>query len=140
MNNILKMIYMELIGELGAIPHAPQNDNILNTLDGMISALRDPTASTEQINALAASTQTHISNTQTRVNSTLGNIGGRMNNLDSVLASNDSLSAIKKEAKANISELDMYDAITNVTKEDTALTMAQQAYSLVNKSTLFDYM
>ena len=68
------MIYMELIGELGAIPHAPQNDNILNTLDGMISALRDPTASTEQINALAASTQTHISNTQTRVNSTLGNI------------------------------------------------------------------
>lgn len=119
---------------------APQNDNILNTLDDMISALRDPTASTEQINALAASTQTHISNTQTRVNSTLGNIGGRMNNLDSVLASNDSLSAIKKEAKANISELDMYDAITNVTKEDTALTMAQQAYSLVNKSTLFDYM
>lgn len=119
---------------------APKNDNILNTLDDMITALRDPATTTEQLNNLASQTQTHITNSQTSVNGVIGNIGGRVNNLESVMASNDSLTAIKEEAKANVSELDIYDAITNVTRENTALTMAQQAYAMINKSTLFDYI
>ena len=106
----------------------------------MINTLRDPAATSDDVKALASKTETHIKNTQDSVNSTIGNIGGRMNNLESVLASNDSLSAIKNESKANISELDLYDALTNVTKENTALNMAQQAYAMVNKTTLFDYM
>jgi len=119
---------------------APKNDNVLNSLSDMINTLRDPAATSDDVKSLASKTETHIKNTQDSVNSTIGNIGGRMNNLESVLASNDSLSAIKNESKANISELDLYDALTNVTKENTALNMAQQAYAMVNKTTLFDYM
>ncbi len=119
---------------------APSNDNILNSLTDMISALKDPAVSTDQLKALAASTQSHLSNAQESVNTTLGRIGGRLNNLDSVLASNETLASLSKTTKADVSEIDLYEAATNVTKENNALSMAQQAYSMISKTTLFDYI
>ena len=119
---------------------APKNDNILNTMNEMIAALRDPATTTDQLTALAAKTEVHLTNTKDSVNSTLGNIGGRLNNLDAVLASNDELKVLNKTARADISEIDLYEAATNATKENNALSMAQQAYSMISKTTLFNYM
>ena len=42
--------------------------------------------------------------------------------------------------KANVSEIDLYEAISNVSQQENTLTMAQQAFAKVNKSTLFDYL
>lgn len=119
---------------------APKSDNVLNTLSNMISALRDPTQSTDQINALAATTQIHLSNSQNSVNQTTGTVGARLSSLDSITSSNTNLSAISQQKKADVSEMDLYEAITNLTKENNALDTARQSYALINKSTLFDYM
>ena len=89
---------------------------------------------------MAADTQTHLNNAMTKVNTTLGELGGRMNNLDQITNSNSALSAIDQEAKANVSEVDMYEAISKVVQEQNSLTAAQQAYSKIQKSTLFDYL
>ena len=118
----------------------PKNGNILNTMSEMITALRDPATTTDQLTALAAKTEVHLTNTKDSVNSTLGSIGGRSNNLDAVLASNDELKILNKTARADISEIDLYEAATNATKENNALSMAQQAYSMISKTTLFNYM
>ncbi|WP_320151699.1 flagellin, partial [uncultured Tolumonas sp.] len=75
-----------------------------------------------------------------KVNTTLGELGGRMNNLDQITNSNSALSAIEQEAKAKVSEVDMYEAISKVVQEQNSLTAAQQAYSKIQKSTLFDYL
>lgn len=118
----------------------PKNDNVLNSLNSMITALRDPTTSSDTLSALASKTESHIKNTQDSINVNLGQVGGRLTSLDNILASNDSVSTLSQTTMANVSQIDVYEAISNVTKEDTALSMAQKAYSMINKSNLFSYM
>lgn len=120
---------------------APTNDNVLNSLNTMIDKLRNASSLTEdEWAATVADIQTHINNTLDRVDITQGAIGGRQNNLDQIMVSNLSLETIASEAKANVAEIDLYEAISNVTLEENALSAAQQAFAKVNKSTLFDYL
>ena len=118
----------------------PKNDNVLNTMSDMIAALRDPTLTAEQFKSAVADTEAHISKARDTVNVATGHIGGRMNNLDDVLNSNEGLNVLNQESRANVSEIDLYEAISNVTKENSALSIAQQAYTMVNKTTLFSYL
>lgn len=119
----------------------PKNDNILNTMSSLISALKDPSAqTTTQMSNLYADAQVHINNTLDKVNTTTGAVGGRQSNLEQILSANSTLQDISKTAKANVSEIDIYEAASNVAKEQTALTVAQKAYVQINQSTLFDYI
>ena len=107
----------------------------------MIDKLRNASSLTEEgWAATVADIQTHINNTLDRVDITQGAIGGRQNNLEQIMVSNSSLETIASEAKANVSEIDLYEAISNVVLEVNALSAAQQAYAKVNTSTLFDYL
>ncbi len=119
---------------------APTNDNILNSLSAMITALNDPSVTSSQLKTMAAKTEHHLTNAQESVNATLGRVGGRLNNLDSVLASNETLASLSKATKADVSEIDLYEAATNVTQENNALSRAQQSYSMISQTTLFDYL
>lgn len=120
---------------------APTNDNVLNSLNTMIDKLKNSSTLTdEEWASTIADVQTHINNTLDRVGITQGAVGGRQNNLDQIMNSNSSLQTITSEAKANVSEIDLYEAISNVSLQENALTMAQQAFAKVNKSTLFDYL
>ena len=119
---------------------APTNDNILNSLSAMITALNDPSVTSSQLKTIAAKTEHHLTNAQESVNTTLGRVGGRLNNLDSVLASNETLASLSKATKADVSEIDLYEAATNVTQENNALSRAQQSYSMISQTTLFDYL
>lgn len=118
----------------------PQNDNILNTLTNAIAVLKNPASTGTQISTIIADTESHLNNSRTAVNNKLGEIGGRMNNIDQVTASNTTLTSIATTDRANISEIDIYEAYTNVSKEQTALSAAQEAYTKVHKSSLFDYI
>nr|WP_321271260.1 flagellar hook-associated protein FlgL [uncultured Tolumonas sp.] len=119
---------------------APQNDNVLNTISDMISALNDTSITDDDYTKMAANVQVHIKNTLDRVDITQGAIGGRQNNLEQVVNTNTSLSSIGQEARANVSEIDIYDAISKVSQEESTLSLAQKAFAQVNKSTLFDYL
>lgn len=120
---------------------APTNDNVLNSLNKMIKDLNNSSSLTaEEWASTIADVQTHINNTLDRVGIIQGAVGGRQNNLDQIMNSNSSLQTITSEAKANVSEIDLYEAISNVSLQENALTMAQQAFAKVNKSTLFDYL
>ena len=118
----------------------PKNDNILNTMSDMIAALRDPALTPEQFKDVVADTEVHLNKARDTVNVATGHLGGRMNNLDDVLNSNEGLTNLNQESRATVSEIDLYEAISNVTKENSALTIAQQAYTMVNKTTLFSYL
>lgn len=119
---------------------APKNDNVLNSISAMISALNDSTISDEDYAKMAADVEIHITNALDRIDITQGAIGGRQNNLEQVMDTNTSLATISKEARADVSEIDLYEAISKVAQEMSALSMAQQAFAQVNKSTLFDYL
>lgn len=120
---------------------APTNDNVLNSLNKMIEVLKNSSALTEEEwTSTVANVQSHINNTLDRVGITQGAVGGRLNNLEQIVNSNSSLETITAEARANVSEIDLYEAISNVSLQENALTMAQQAFAKVNTSTLFDYL
>lgn len=118
----------------------PQNDNVLNTLQSLITALRDPNLTVKERCQILAQGQVSVSNAKENINVTLGHVGGRLKNIESVINSNESLNVIKQEARANISEVDVYEAASNLLKEQNALSMAQKTFSMVNGSSLFDYI
>lgn len=120
---------------------APKNDNVLNTMSNLISALKDTSSQTTAgLSKLFSDAQTHINNTLDKVNITSGSVGGRQTSLEQILSSNSTLSGIATTAKATVSEIDIYEAASNTAKEQTALTVAQKAYIQINQSTLFDYI
>ena len=90
--------------------------------------------------SMLASGQVNIEYAKENVNVALGHVGGRLTNIEDVINSNSTLSEIKTQAKANISEVDVYEATENLLKQQTALNFAQQTFSKVNGTTLFDYI
>lgn len=118
----------------------PKNDNFLNSISRVIDVLRDDNVSHAEKMNMLASGQVNIEYAKENVNVALGHVGGRLTNIEDVINSNSTLSEIKTQAKANISEVDVYEATENLLKQQTALNFAQQTFSKVNGTTLFDYI
>lgn len=118
----------------------PKNDNVLNSIANVISALRDDSLSNTDRMQILAQGQININNANENVNVALGHVGGRLTNIENVIQSNSSLNVIKEEAKANISEVDVYDATEALLKEQNALNMAQQTFGMLSKTSLFNYI
>ena len=67
-------------------------------------------------------------------------MGSRLNSLEQVMGSNDGLSTLNQQARAKVSEADMYEVIAALSKEDAAMSASQLAFSKISKLTLFDYI
>ncbi|MCO4204588.1 flagellar hook-associated protein FlgL [Aeromonas taiwanensis] len=118
----------------------PTNDSVLNGMSNFISALRDPALPASDFQLAVADATTHINNARTKVDRGLGELGGRMNSLEQVMGSNEGLSTLNQQARAKVSEADMYEVIATLSKEDAAMSASQLAFSKISKLTLFDYI
>ncbi|MFC5705329.1 flagellar hook-associated protein FlgL [Aeromonas eucrenophila] len=119
---------------------APKNDNVLNGMSDFITALRDPTISADNFQLAVANATTHMDNARTKVDRGQGDVGSRLNSLEQVMSSNDGLSTLNQQARAKVSEADMYEVIATLSKEDAAMSATQLAFSKISKLTLFDYI
>ena len=120
-----------------------KNTNVLNTIGKAIAAIDnynngDKTRS--EVNNILSQTQVSIRNTQLSVNTTMTSIGARQNTLDNIINANCEISDVKKEAKATISEVDLYEVTTDLTKTQTYLQMAMTSFNYVTGTSLFDYI
>ncbi len=118
----------------------PKNDSVLNGMSDFLTALRDPTLSADGFQLAVADATTHMNNARTKIDRGLGELGGRMNSLEQVMGSNDGLSTLNQQARAKVSEADMYEVIAALSKEDAAMSASQLAFSKISKLTLFDYI
>ncbi|MGL4932240.1 MAG: flagellar hook-associated protein FlgL [Aeromonas sp.] len=118
----------------------PKNDNILNTMSDFITTLRDPDIPLDQFQDKAADISVHLNNARNNIDQGLGEMGGRLNMLDQVMSSNDSLKTLNINARAEVSEVDLYEVIANLAMEEAALSATQLSFSKISKMTLFDYM
>ena len=119
------------------------NDNVLNTIGEAIDAIDDYNngdKTRSEVNNILSQTQVSIRNTQLSVNTTMTSIGARQNTLDNIINSNCEISDVKKEAKATISEVDLYEVTTDLTKTQTYLQMAMTSFNYVTGTSLFDYI
>ncbi|PJG58196.1 flagellar hook-associated protein FlgL [Aeromonas cavernicola] len=118
----------------------PKNDNILNGMSDFIGALRNPAILPEDFQSEAADAQVHLTNARLNVDRGLGELGGRMNSLEQVINSNDSLSTLNTQARGKVSDIDLYEVISTLAKEDAALSASQLSFSKISRLTLFDYI
>ncbi len=109
-------------------------------MSDFITALRDPNISADDFQIKVADATSHMKNARLNVDQGLGEIGGRMNSLEQVLGSNDGLSTLNQQARAKVSEADLYEVIATLSKEDAALSASQLSFSKISKLTLFDYI
>ncbi len=116
-------------------------DNILNSLSQAIDMLSDSGSySTSELSEMNLSVQGHLTNTLASIDKTNGSVGARQNSLESILSANTTLNSLATTAKAGVSEIDLYTAASNVSQQETALSVAQQAFTSMKQSTLFDYI
>lgn len=127
-------------GTLSIVMEPVEKDNILNVLNDVISTLRDPTISNEERAEKMSQAQISVANARDSYDMYRGQIGARQANIDNIIDSDNALSIIKQTAKANISEIDTYEAASNLLKEQMALQTAQQSYSVVHGTSLFDFI
>lgn len=119
---------------------APQQTNILNTLQSYIDTLNNPNASAEELTTKLSDTLKQVTDTANNVDSALANLGGRLNVVDSVFNTNADLLITNQQYKADISEVDLAAALTEIKRQEVALQAASQTFSKVNATTLFDYI
>ena len=125
----------------------PSSGNILNKLTDIVNKLSLPQDEWDE-NGMSMSSLTHdlaemqenLNIAKKQVDSYRGMVGARGANIDAIITSDETLSDIKTEAKANVSEIDTFEAVSNLLIAQNALQVAQQSYNLVHSTTLFDYM
>ncbi|HTH66598.1 MAG TPA: flagellar hook-associated protein FlgL [Rhodanobacter sp.] len=119
---------------------ASSTQDVFTTLDKIIGTLQQPNgggADTQNdINTQFANLDQAI-NTITR---TRGAVGARMNALDQQSGLNDDLTLQYKSALSDVQSVNYYDAISQLGAQTTALQAAQQTFTKIQGSKLFDYL
>ena len=135
--------------EISIVLDKPRSDNILNQLTDIINALNEPIDNADpgkvtelraQLTRDIVKMQENLNISKKQVDTYRGLVGARGANIDDIIKSNESLHDIKKEANANVSEIDAFEAVSNLLVTQNALQVAQQSYNIVHSTSLFDFM
>lgn len=118
----------------------PNTDNMLNVLTDIVNKINDPALSNTEKTAAIAKAQKSVGIAMTQYDSYRGQIGARQNTITTVLDSNESLSDIKTESKAKVSEVDAFEAASDLVQSQNQLAVSRQIYSMLSKQSLFDYI
>lgn len=118
----------------------PKTDNMLNILTDIVATIDDESVSNVDKIAEITKCQVDVEIALSHYDSYRGQIGARQNAISNVLNANESLSAIKVESKANVSEVDAFEAASELIRAQNQLTVSRQIYSMLNKQSLFDFI
>ncbi|WP_217874743.1 flagellar hook-associated protein FlgL [Pseudoalteromonas shioyasakiensis] len=127
-------------GQVDVDLEAPQKENALNTLDDLIAGLTDPNLTQEEFDQVLADAVVQLNNAKNQVSLVQAGLGGRLNTAEKIERSNGDLDTSNKAAKAELVELDMAEAITELTKQETSLQAAQATFGRLANLSLFDYL
>ncbi|WMN59370.1 flagellar hook-associated protein FlgL [Pseudoalteromonas xiamenensis] len=118
----------------------PAKDNVLNTLENLYKGLTTPGTSVEDFEQVVADAVVGLDNAKNKVSYSQASLGGRKNTADLISKANADLDINNKSARADIIELDMTEAITNLQKHETALQASQATFGRLSNLSLFDYI
>ncbi len=127
-------------GQLDFSLKAPEKINILNTLADLVEAIDTDQLSGDALADAIADALVQIDNSALKIDSAISGVGGRQNVLDSVFEGNEDLQINNKSFRAEIYEVDYAEALTELTKQETALQAVQSTFSRVTSTSLFDYL
>ncbi|MBG9994177.1 flagellar hook-associated protein FlgL [Pseudoalteromonas sp. NZS127_1] len=127
-------------GQLDFSLEKPGKENVLNTLQSLITGLNDGTLEGDDFQEVLADGLVQLQNASEQVVFTQASLGGRMNAVDSVSDSNLAQDIQNKSNLSDLVEVDMAEAISELTKQETALQASQATFGRLTNLSLFDYL
>lgn len=127
-------------GDINFTLEKPQKENVLNTLKSLIQGLNDTTLDNRQYQQMLSDATTQLSNANEQVVFTQSSLGGRMNAVSAISASNKATDIQNQASRANLVEVDMAEAISELTKQETGLQASQATFGRLANLSLFDYL
>ncbi|MCK8118392.1 flagellar hook-associated protein FlgL [Pseudoalteromonas sp. 2CM37A] len=127
-------------GQLDFTLEKPHKENVLNTLQSLITGLNDGTLEGDDFQQVLADGVVQLQNASEQVVYTQASLGGRMNAVDSVSDSNLAQDIQNKSNLSDLVEVDMAEAISELTKQETALQASQATFGRLTNLSLFDYL
>ena len=127
-------------GQIDVDLEAPQKENALNTMDDLIAGLTNPNLTQNEFEQVLADAIVQLDNAKNKVSLVQAGLGGRLNTAKKIEQSNSDLDVSNKAAKSELVELDMAEAITELTKQETSLQAAQATFGRLANFSLFDYL
>jgi flagellar hook-associated protein 3 FlgL len=119
---------------------SPQKKNIAETLNDFVIALNNENIANSDFDEALTDVLAGVDNSLTHVATAISKIGGRRNTADAVFASNLDLDISNKTARSNIEDVDYAEAVSELSRQETALQAAQATFSRVTGTSLFDYI
>ncbi|WP_350594252.1 MULTISPECIES: flagellar hook-associated protein FlgL [unclassified Pseudoalteromonas] len=127
-------------GQLDFSLEPPHKENVLNTLQGLITGLNNGTLAGDDFQQVLNDGVTQLQNASEQVVFTQASLGGRMNVLERVTDSNSALDIQNQSNRSSLLEVDMAAAISELTQQETALQASQATFGRLAKLSLFDYL
>jgi flagellar hook-associated protein 3 FlgL len=118
----------------------PEKSNILNTLTDLINAVEVNQVSGFALKESMTDALAQIDGAAVKIDAAMSGLGGRQNLVDTIESGNDDLQLSNKTFRADLYEIDYAEAITELTKQETALSAVQQTFNRVTSTSLFDYL
>lgn len=89
---------------------------------------------------IVSSLITELKSSQATIDNTRSEMGARLNAIEVEMTAQFRFQEVTKSSLANIEEIDIYQAITNLEIEKTGLQAAQQSFAKVQNLSLFNYI
>ncbi|MBQ4831799.1 flagellar hook-associated protein FlgL [Pseudoalteromonas sp. MMG010] len=118
----------------------PTKENVLNTMQSLISGLYDGSLTDVERQEVLSDAIVQLQSASEQVVFTQASLGGRMNVVDRIEDTNLALDINNQANKASLVEVDMAEAISELTKQETALQAAQATFGRLSSLSLFDYL
>lgn len=119
---------------------ASARQDVFTTLDNIINTLRQPNGGGVDMQNGINTQFANLDQAIDTITRTRGMVGARMNALDQQSGLNDDMTLQYKSALSDVQDLNYYDAISQLGAQTTALQAAQQTFTKIQGSKLFDYL
>lgn len=118
----------------------PEKRNIAETLNDFVIALNNENIANIDFDEALTDALAGVDNAFVNMANSISKIGGRRNTADSVFAANLDLEISNKAARSNIEEVDYAEAVSELSRQETALQAAQATFARVTGTSLFDFI
>lgn len=114
--------------------------NVATVLNDMANILNDPSVSAEQLSQAIEFGIADLDSSLDALGSSRAKIGSRLNSAETARLTNADLSIANQDTRSRIQDVDYAEAMTELTKQDTALQAAQATFTRITRLSLFDYL
>lgn len=114
--------------------------NVATILNDMAIALNNPDLSTEELAQAIDFGLADLDAAEVSLGSVRAKTGSRMNSAQTAILTNKDFEIANKDTRSKIQDVDYAEAMTELTKQDTALQAAQATFTRITRLSLFDYL